>query len=75
MDLYIGRLRLNAPASAGADAERLSRLVADGLAGAPGPARRVESMQAGVEAPPETVTEALSRRIVEEILRQLERMI
>jgi hypothetical protein len=77
MNLHIDRLRLYAPASTGAVGERLARLIAGGLAEAPAlPAGgRIETIKAKVTEETQTVTDELSRKIVAEILRQLNRSI
>jgi hypothetical protein len=77
MNWYIDRLRLYMPDAPGDGGERLARLVGGGLAKAPKAAAggHVEAITAKVTEETPTVTDELSRKIVAEILRQLNRSI
>jgi hypothetical protein len=76
MDVYIDRLRLVAAGMAEPDAERLGILVANALAanaGAVTSAGESESVDVNVQAGRGMAADAISQRIVAEIVRQLNR--
>jgi hypothetical protein len=77
MNWYIDRLRLYTPASTDGGSERLARLVAGGLAEAlkANAGGHVEAITATATEETSTAMDELSRKIVEEILRQLNRSI
>ncbi len=74
--LEIGQLSLKLSGLSEEEGKRLVRLIAEGLAESPlrnGVER--SAMASNQTAPPGTSVESLSRRIVEDLLRQLDRSV
>lgn len=77
-EINIGRLTLKLSGLSEGEGQRLARLIAEGLATAPGPtgsSRHLDALQADVSAWPGIETDDLSKQIVADLLRQLDRSV